>query len=139
MKKDVKNVKGASRVELASVSCSCETCKQGCRNGSGFFIDSQLPSVAKFLGISVKKLKENYLELRKVCNTPMWKPKVNNGCIFYKDGCSIHAVKPLECGLAMPCKPENDRILQQFRYTYALNSEDPVSVIEWKSAQKEWS
>jgi Fe-S-cluster containining protein len=116
-RKIARGVAAANHVEVAPVavksklakplasSCSCDKCSHGCTMGSGFFIDEQLPKVAKFLKISEDKLKKQYLEKPLHINLHRPKfPKPFGKCVFF-DGkkCKIHKVKPLQCKISSGC------------------------------------
>src|SRR3989344_5812362 len=118
--------------------CSCTACQHGCKMGSGTLGDGDAEPMAKLLGISVAELKEKHLEEIEKFNTKRLRPKIlRNGkqygnCTFFKEGkCSVHAAKPLECKVAMPCKPYGDKLIAWFDLKHFLNPNDPESVRQY--------
>src|SRR3989338_5957518 len=92
--------------------CKCDACTVGCRYGSGFLINDDLPKIAEFLGITEEVLRKEFLEEAEKFNTKLFRPKIlrknkpYGKCIFFDEetGCKIHEVKPLECKVSMGCK-----------------------------------
>ena len=133
------------QIEQLSYPCSCKACSNGCHFGSGVFSDDQLPSVALHLNISEEDLKKNHLEPITKFNTTRFRPKIERQkgkpygkCTFYdeKKGCTIHAVKPLECKLAMGCKDYGEDISVWFMLDQFVNSNDEISMKEYESYLK---
>ncbi len=116
-------VKNKPTKPLAS-ACSCDKCSHGCTMGSGFFIDEQLPKVAKLLKVSEEKLKANYLEkpLHVNLHRPKF-PKPFGKCVFF-DGkkCKIHKVKPLQCKISSGCSGKGEENNKWFMEKYLIPS-----------------
>ena len=59
--------------------CKCDACTVGCRHGSGFLADEDIPKLAKFMGISEEILKkeflQNYISYAKMYCTPKITPE----------------------------------------------------------------
>lgn len=120
--------------------CSCNSCNNGCKFGSGVFTDDQIKSLAKFLNKTEKQTKEQYLEKITKLNTTLFKPKIikkknkpYGRCIFFNNNkCDIHKVKPLECKIAMPCKEYGEDLIIWFMLNYFLDKDDIESLRQWK-------
>ncbi len=57
------------------VSNDCKSCGKCCQYGTGYLIDSDMPKIAAFLGVTEEELKEKYLEQVEKFHKNMWKPK----------------------------------------------------------------
>lgn len=101
------------------MDCKCKWCTNGCLYKPGWFNFGQIEEVAKFLGITVKELFDEYLAVDywasaenpifviapavDTIKTGVEYPLDPHGrcvcCVFYDEaiGCKIHAVKPAEC------------------------------------------
>ena len=116
----------------------CKKCGHCCKHGTGFLVKGDVPKVAKFLGISEKKLKEKYLEAVTKFNTTLFRPvSIKKGkpygvCVFYNDekGCTIHKVKPLQCKIGT-CNEHGEELTIWFDLNYFVNSDNPQSIREW--------
>ena len=95
----------------------CDTCKGCCKFKPGWFKPGEAEKVAEFLKISLEELFTKHLMVDWwEAHIPVFilSPAVTKGsagsefpanpkgkCTFFKDGlCSIHPVKPFECGMA---------------------------------------
>ena len=124
--------------------CKCEACTVGCRHGSGFLIDEDVPKIARILGISEEELKKSFLEEIEKFNTKRYRPKIlrkgkpYGKCIFYdeKIGCKVHAAKPLECKVSMGCKDYGEQISLWFMLNHFVNKDDAESVRQYASYLK---
>ena len=120
------------------VSNDCKSCGKCCQYGTGHLIDSDMPKIAAFLGITEEELKEKYLEQVEKFHKILWKPKTTKKpfgpCVFYKDGqgCGIHEVKPKQC-LTGSWNNESDQLVQWFYLNYAVEVDDPESIRQWAS------
>jgi len=111
-------------------SCSCEKCISACKNDPGRLIPEDLPKLAEFLDLSVEELIISSLVLIPLSKKPevyayapaklkgkrlLAKPgtvipdyysKERGTCIFLDENgfCTVHDVKPFECGAYMGCK-----------------------------------
>ena len=130
------------QVKRLAPPCKCKECDHGCRYGAGCFTDDQLPAAAQFLNVSVEELKEKHLETITKFNTTLWRPKHKKNkygygpCVFFKDNCKIHDVKPLECQTAMGCGEHGEELSIWFTLNHFLNENDPESVREYASYLK---
>lgn len=129
-------------LELAP-PCDCSKCKHGCTMGSGFLSDNDLDNIAKFLNISMSQLQAKYLEETTILARKILRPKIiktkhypYGRCIFFKNGCLIHPVKPLECKIAMGCKEYGEDLTLWFMLNHILDPENPESVREYASYLK---
>lgn len=118
--------------------CACAACKHGCSMGSGVLADGDAERMAQFLSMSVAELKEKHLEEIEKFNTKRLRPKIlregkpYGKCTFFRGGrCGVHPVKPLECKIAMPCKPYGDKLIAWFDVNHFLNPRDPESVRQY--------
>ncbi|MEM4756254.1 MAG: YkgJ family cysteine cluster protein [Candidatus Woesearchaeota archaeon] len=124
--------------------CRCYACNTGCKYGSGAFgDDEEVKKFAAYLNLSVEKAKEQYLEVVEKFETKKLRPKIirkknlpYGQCIFYdeKQGCTIHPVKPLECKLAMPCKPYGEALIHWFTINYFVDKKKKSSLLAWHRA-----
>ena len=142
----IRITKGTSVREIRELGNKCERCGNCCVHGAGFLIEEDIPKIAKFLQITEKELKKNYLQETEMFNKKAWKPKiVKNGkpfgpCIFYdKNTCKIHIAKPFQCKI-MNCSPYAEQMIQWFYLNYLVNPDDPESVRQWASYlnRREW-
>ena len=142
-KKLTKNTDVKKVLELAH-PCKCEACTVGCRHGSGFLVEEDIPKIAKFLGITEDVLKKEFLEEVEKFNTKKYRPKVlrkekqYGKCIFFDEeiGCKVHEVKPLECKVSMGCKPYGEQISLWFMLNHFVNENDPESVRQYSTYLK---
>lgn len=110
-------------------SCDCEDCRHGCKVGSGFLVED-VKKIAMFLKITEDELKEQYLEEVSLFNKKMLRPKHGRPygkCVFFDDGCRIHAVKPLQCRISMGCK-NGEELNIWFMLNYLIDPYDPESI-----------
>ena len=121
-------------------ACSCNHCNHGCTMGAGSLIETDVRNIANFLKISEREFKKKYLEKVKLLNKDVLKPKtLRKGkpygqCIFFKNKrCSIHPVKPLECKIAMGCKPYGEELMIWFMLNYVLDKNNPESIRQYVS------
>ena len=123
--------------------CSCDSCKNGCRYGSGYLIEEDIEKIAKFLKISKEELKQKYLEESEKFNTKRLKPKLikekkpYGKCIFFDEEklCTIHEAKPLHCRVAM-CGEIGEQLSDWFTINYFVNKNDPESIRQWAAHLK---
>ena len=117
----------------------CEPCRHLCRMGSGALVAEDLPKIAQFMGITVEKLKEDYLEPITKFNTTLWRPKIERKdakpygkCIFFDEeqSCTIHSVKPKECKVST-CNHEGESQSLWFTLNHFVNKHDPQSIREY--------
>jgi len=124
--------------------CKCEACTVGCRHGSGFLIDEDIPRIAKFLNVSEEALKKEFLEEVEKFNTKRYRPKIirknkpYGKCIFFDEeiGCRIHGEKPLECKVSMGCKDYGEQLSLWFMLKHFVNKDDAESVRQYASYLK---
>ncbi len=130
-------------LELAP-ACSCPECNHGCKMGSGSLIEGDAEKIAKFLGMPLKEFKKKYLVKLRMLNKEILKPKIDRfkgkpygPCVFFKKNkCSIHPVKPLECKIAMGCRPYGEEMTLWFMLNYVLDVNDDESIREYASYLK---
>jgi Fe-S-cluster containining protein len=112
-------------------NCSCAECVSACKNDPGRLVPEDVDKIAKHLGISREELISDYLvkiETSKQNSNaialapakrkgkrfvsepgtvaPDYYAQEKGSCIFLSDSgmCTIHSVKPFECGAYMGCK-----------------------------------
>lgn len=118
------------------VSNDCKSCGKCCQYGTGCLIDSDVPKIAEFLGISEEELKKRYLEQVEKFHKVLWKPKTTKKpfgpCVFYRhgEGCSIHKVKPKQCRTGS-WNDESAELVQWFYLNYVVEPDDPESIRQW--------
>ncbi len=131
---------GKEEILQLAEPCSCEACTVGCRFGAGVLADEDIAPLAAFLGCTEEELKERYLEPVEKFHTTRLRPKLRREkgrpygqCIFFDEqrGCSVHPAKPLECKVAMGCKPYGEALIQWFTLNHFVNPGDPESVRQW--------
>ncbi len=125
---------------LADTPCAKLKCTKCCEYGTGTATDADLPEIAKQLGVSVPKLKEQYFEPVTKYNTTLWRPKTlakpYGPCVLLtKDGCSIHAVRPTGCRLSS-WNQHGEQLNEWFDLNYFVNAEDSESVRQWAARLK---
>ncbi len=120
-------------------ACRCHACSNSCRLGSGVLAPGDLEKIAAFLKEKPAAVRKKYFEEVTVYNKKVLRPKLlRNGkpfgkCVFFdeKKGCTVHPVKPLECKLAMGCKPYGEESIQWFFLNYVVDPEDSQSIREY--------
>jgi len=124
--------------------CRCNACTVGCRHGSGFLVQEDIPEIAKFLRVSEEVLKKEFLEEVEKFNTKLFRPKIirkgkpYGKCIFFdeKIGCKVHEVKPQECKISMGCKDYGEQISLWFMLNNFVNENDPESIRQYHTHLK---
>jgi len=121
--------------------CSCSQCNHGCKMGSGILAEGDAEAIALFLKIDKKRLEKEYLEKILLLNKQLLRPKLirkdrkpYGRCIFFRnDRCSVHPVKPLQCKVAMGCKPYGEELMIWFMLNYVFDRRDPESIRQYAS------
>lgn len=115
----------------------CSRKNNCCKYGSGALVGDDLKNIAGFLGVTEQELKKKYLEGVERLNTKRLRPKIirkknlpYGQCIFFKDGCTINEVKPLECKVGN-CSKHGQELSIWFMLNYFLNAADPESVRQY--------
>jgi|TARA_Y100000310_G_scaffold345180_1_gene462420 hypothetical protein len=124
--------------------CKCEACTVGCRHGSGFLVDKDIPRLAKFMNISEEVLKKEFLEKVEKFNTTKFRPKIlrkekqYGKCIFFDEEirCKVHGAKPLECKISMGCKSYGTKLSLWFMLNNFVNKDDAESIRQYASYLK---
>ncbi len=143
--------------------CKCNACSVGCKHGSGFLADDDIPKLARFMNISEDVLKKEFLEEVEKFNTKKHRPKIlrkdkpYGKCVFFDEGdkqpikdglhdpthlpsnpprCKIHEAKPLECKIAMGCKDYGEQLSIWFMLNHFVNKNDAESVRQFASYLK---
>lgn len=121
-------------------ACMCAACSHGCTMGSGLLAGGDLQKLAAFLRVTEQQLKAEYLEKAEHFNREMWHPKLQRTsnkpygkCIFYdaEKGCTVHEAKPLQCKIAMGCKPYGAQLIAWFVLNHILNIHDPEALRQY--------
>jgi Fe-S-cluster containining protein len=131
--------KSTSLAKVLKLGEECKKCGHCCKHGTGFLVKDDIPKIAKFLGISEKKLKKKYLEPVTRFNATLFRPvtikndKPFGVCVFYDNdkSCTIHKVKPLHCKVGN-CSEYGEELSVWFTLNYFFNEDDPQSIREWK-------
>ncbi len=120
--------------------CSCNSCRSGCRHGSGSLAEGDIKNISKFLKITEEELKSRFLEEKELFNKRILKPRLVKNenkpygqCVFYdeKEGCRIHDVKPLECKTSIQCKDYGEDLSAWFMVNFIVDKEDPESIRQY--------
>ena len=119
--------------------CKCNACTVGCKHGSGAFADDEIKKLADHLKIDENVLKKEFLEEVSKFNTKKFRPKIlrkgkqYGKCIFFDEqlGCKIHEAKPLECKVAMGCKPYGEQLSLWFMLNHFVNENDAQSIRDY--------
>lgn len=115
--------------------CSCAACSNGCNFGSGFFAPQEIKTAAEHLKLKEEEFKAQFLEPQKIFNTELFRPKFAKPfgkCTFFKENkCEIHQVKPLQCKIAMNCKPYGQQLHDWFYHNYARQEGNELSEKEY--------
>lgn len=112
----------------------CKKCGKCCSYGTGFLVDGEEEKIAKFLGITQKTLKENFLEEKELFNKRLLRPKTKEKpfgeCVFLKGKlCGIQPVKPLHCKVGNCCDEE---LSAWFTLNYLVDPKDPEAIRQYK-------
>jgi Fe-S-cluster containining protein len=124
--------------------CKCSACTIGCKHGSGFLTDEDIPKLAKFMNVSEEVLKKEFLEEVEKFNTKRHRPKIlrknkpYGKCIFFDNEirCKIHEAKPLECKVSMGCKDYGEQLSIWFTLNHFVNKDDAESIRQFASYLK---
>ncbi len=120
--------------------CECSSCNHGCSYGSGSLAEDDSKKIAEFLGITEKKLKDEFLNEVEMFGRKILKPKlikeknkVYGKCIFFdeKKHCTIHPVKPLECKTSIQCKDYGEDLSVWFMVNHVVDANNPESVRQY--------
>ncbi len=118
-------------------ACGCSECRHGCHMGSGFFAKGEVENLAKFLNKNVEDLKKERLDEVEQFGTVLLRPKINGKlygqCTFFDEsvGCTIHEAKPLQCRVAMGCKPYGEKLMLWFMLNHIIDKSDPKSIRQY--------
>lgn len=138
IKKDTPEKLIIKHADTCPESTNCKTCGKCCQYGTGCAVDADMPKIARFLGITEEELKKKYFEQVHKFNKMLWKPqtirKPFGPCVFYRDGegCSIHPVKPKQCGTGS-WNNESDQLVQWFYLNHVVDPKDGESIRQWAS------
>jgi len=122
--------------------CKCNACTIGCKHGSGFLVEEDIPKIAEFLKITEEVLKKEFLEEVEKFNTKQFRPKIirkgkpYGKCIFFDEGCKVHPVKPRECKISMGCKDYGEQLSLWFMLDNFVNKDDPESIRQYHTHLK---
>ncbi|MBI5389189.1 YkgJ family cysteine cluster protein [Candidatus Woesearchaeota archaeon] len=124
--------------------CRCDACSHGCTMGSGVFAEGEVKKAAAFFFLAEQKFKEKFLEKIFLFNKEKWKPKLlregkpYGRCVFFdkQKGCTIHPVKPLQCKIAMGCKPCGEDLQKWFLLNHLVDVSDAQSIRDFASYLK---
>ncbi len=138
-----KNTPKNDILEIAP-ACACKQCQHGCRYGSGILAKGDLEELSAFLKMTTDETKEKFLEETEQFNQTLLRPKIlrkkKNGkqethgqCIFFEEekGCTVHEAKPLQCKVAMGCKPYGEDLMVWFMLSHIINKHDPESIRQY--------
>lgn len=74
----------------------CTQCGDCCKGYGGTYLqESDIVRIAAYIGVSDREFKEQFCVLSG--NRPVLAQQTNGYCIFYRQNCAIHAVKPRMC------------------------------------------
>lgn len=123
-------------LELGS---KCQRRNNCCRHGSGALAMDDEERIAAYLKITREELRQKYLEPVTRLATTLQRPKsiMAKGrpwgpCIFFRDGCAIQEVKPLECRVGT-CSEDGEDLSIWFMLNFFLDMGNPESVREYAS------
>jgi len=123
-------------LELAPL-CRCDSCRHGCKYGSGMLAGDDAKKISAFLDVSEEDLKKKFLDEVELFNKKMLKPKLLKNanklygqCGFYdeREGCTINDVKPLQCRTSISCKGYGEELSIWFMLNYLVDAQDPESI-----------
>ena len=130
---------------IQELGSECTRCNSCCRFDSGIVLNEDIPRIAKYLGISSEKLKNEFLVEHDRFNTNCFKFKLEKSnkkdnkpfgqCIMLDEekGCKIHDVKPLHCRVCSPRSKHGEDLSQWFALNYLVNLNDSESIRQWAS------
>jgi Fe-S-cluster containining protein len=132
--------KSTSLAKALELGKECKKCGHCCKHGTGFLVKGDAEKIAKFLGISEKKLKKKYLEAVNKFNTTLFRPvSIKKGkpygvCMFYDEGCTIHKVKPLQCKIGT-CNEHGEELTIWFDM---IHSQFVNGMFIWNQEEKQF-
>ncbi len=118
----------------------CDRCNNCCRYDTGIVLEQDIPRIAKQLKMDVEEFKKAYLVPHDRFNTNCYKFKQDKvtgrpygTCVMLndKEGCIIHAVKPLHCRVCSTKSKHGKELTQWFALNYLVNTDDPESIRQW--------
>lgn len=127
--------------DAANTPCRKLNCTKCCEYGTGTALESDLPAIAKHLGVTEHVLKEKYFEKVTKFNTTHWRPqmlaKPFGPCVFLdkEKGCSIHGVRPTGCKLST-WNQHGEQINEWFDVNHFVKADDHESVRQWATRLK---
>ncbi len=133
-----KNTPQCDILELAP-ACGCRECQHGCRFGSGIFAKGEVEKLARFLNVGEEEAKEKFLEHTEQFGQTLLRPKIRREgkpygqCTFFDEekGCTVHEAKPLQCKVAMGCKPYGEELMLWFMLNHIIDTTDANSVRQY--------
>mgnify|MGYP001577391528 CR=1 FL=1 len=121
---------------LAETPCKSHNCSKCCEFGTGTALESDIPNIAKQLGMSEKDTKAKFFEPITKFNTTHWRPqmlaKPYGPCVFLdkQKGCTIHSVRPTGCKLSS-WNQHSEQLNEWFDTNYFVNANDNESIRQW--------
>jgi Fe-S-cluster containining protein len=74
----------------------CQRCGQCCQGYGGTYLEADdIDAIAAFLGCSAAEFTERYCQTS--CGRLLLAQREDGYCVFWRDLCTIHPVKPLMC------------------------------------------
>ncbi|MFH1916274.1 MAG: hypothetical protein ABIJ21_03340 [Nanoarchaeota archaeon] len=110
---------------------------QGCKMGSGFVLDEEVPLLARHAGKTLEAFEKEFLQPGEVFHTKTKLLKTRKTgkpygpCVFLQkdDACGFGKNKPLYC--AITNNDEREAAVQWFQLSHYVNLNDPTSIREW--------
>jgi hypothetical protein len=107
--------------------------------GSGILAKGDVEKLASFLHLTEEEAKDKFLEEIEQFDQKLLRPKLlrkgkpYGKCIFFdeENGCTVHEVKPLQCKVAMGCKPYGEQLMLWFMLNHIINTDDAESVRQY--------
>jgi Fe-S-cluster containining protein len=132
-------------MDVLKLGKTCDRCGHCCSFGSGYFLNDDIESISRSIGIPKDEFIKEFLEEHEAFNTKIHKAKLNRqknrpygSCTFFRpeEGCTIHSKKPLHCAVAKGCGEHGQALSIWFALNYLVNPADPESVRQWASYLK---
>jgi len=121
---------------------ACTQCGDCCKGYGGTYLsEHDVAAIARFVGVSVDKLKRSYCDVSGGRLVLTQRP--DGYCIFFDGNCTIHAVKPRMCRQwpfikSVLIEPANWRIMAE-SCPGMRDEQDPEKLIAYVKAQMDLS
>ena len=124
--------------KILELAKECKQCGHCCMHGSGFVSKNEIKKLAKHFKFKEEAFIKKYLDETVIFNSTVYKFKTRKSntrpygtCILYRNGCTIHKIKPLHCRIGN-CNKHGEELSAWFTVNYLVNPTDPESIRQFK-------